>query len=98
MLSSACTFSYAIHKLNNLCSYLTVYSLMLVVALTAYIVGYVFFVYGALRASRSIHKGLVKSVLGTTLRWLDQTPTSRIITRCTQDIQAGLYILLRILL
>lgn len=25
----------------------------------------------------------------TFCRWLDQTPTSRIITRCTQDIQAG---------
>ncbi|GJE85927.1 multidrug resistance-associated ABC transporter [Phanerochaete sordida] len=68
--------------------YLTGYSLMLVVVLTCYTIGYVIFVYGALRASRTIHRDLVTSVLGTTLRWLDKTPTSRIITRCTQDIQA----------
>ncbi|KAG1858585.1 hypothetical protein C8R48DRAFT_775022 [Suillus tomentosus] len=43
---------------------------------------------GSMRASRTIHKKLVQSVLGTTLRWLDTTPTSRVITRCTQDIRA----------
>ncbi|EKM60769.1 uncharacterized protein PHACADRAFT_246884 [Phanerochaete carnosa HHB-10118-sp] len=68
--------------------YLTGYSLMLVFVATAYIIGYVVFVYGTLRASRTIHRDLVMSVLGTTLRWLDKTPTSRIITRCTQDMQA----------
>lgn len=80
---------------------------MLVFVLSAYNIGYIVFVYGSLRASRTIHSDLVMSVLGTTLRcvdvlvsgifvvlicltrWLDQTPTSRIITRCTQDIQAG---------
>ncbi|KAF8994369.1 hypothetical protein BDZ89DRAFT_1123364 [Hymenopellis radicata] len=31
---------------------------------------------------------LMQSILGTTLRWLDTTPTSRVIARCTQDIQA----------
>ncbi|KAE9406279.1 P-loop containing nucleoside triphosphate hydrolase protein [Gymnopus androsaceus JB14] len=35
----------------------------------------------------SIHKQLVQSVLGTTMRWLDTTPTSRVITRCTQDMR-----------
>lgn len=29
------------------------------------------------------------------LRWLDVTPTSRIITRCTQDIQSRMYAPLR---
>ncbi|KAF9007748.1 P-loop containing nucleoside triphosphate hydrolase protein [Hymenopellis radicata] len=46
------------------------------------------FVYGILRASRSLHHQLVQSILGTTLRWLDTTPTSRVIARCTQDIRA----------
>ncbi|KIY70664.1 P-loop containing nucleoside triphosphate hydrolase protein [Cylindrobasidium torrendii FP15055 ss-10] len=41
---------------------------------------------GALRAARTIHRRLMDSVLGTTLRWLDMTPASRIIARCTQDI------------
>ncbi|GJE99692.1 multidrug resistance-associated ABC transporter [Phanerochaete sordida] len=43
---------------------------------------------GRLRASRAIHRQLVDSVLGATFRWLDTTPTSRILTRFTQDIQA----------
>jgi hypothetical protein len=34
---------------------------------------------------------LVEAILGTTLQWLDVTPTSRVITRCTQDIRAGTY-------
>lgn len=61
---------------------------MLVVVLGAYLVALVTFVFGSLRASRIIHSDLIQSVLATTLRWLDKTPTSRIITRCTQDIQA----------
>lgn len=31
---------------------------------------------------------LVQSVLTTTLRWLDKTPTGRMISRFTQDIRA----------
>ncbi|KAH9041259.1 hypothetical protein EDB85DRAFT_1921835 [Lactarius pseudohatsudake] len=60
--------------------YLTVYALILL--------GYSVYVYGAVRASRTIHRTLIESVLGTTLRWLDTTPTSRVITRVTQDIRA----------
>ncbi|KAL0959258.1 hypothetical protein HGRIS_014529 [Hohenbuehelia grisea] len=43
---------------------------------------------GIVRRSRRIHHLLIDSVLGTTLRWLDITPTSRIIARCTRDIGA----------
>ncbi|KAJ3833329.1 hypothetical protein F5878DRAFT_646030 [Lentinula raphanica] len=43
-----------------------------------------------IRASSSIHKELIASIFGTTLRWLDTTPTSRVIARCTQDIRAVL--------
>ncbi|KAF8994841.1 P-loop containing nucleoside triphosphate hydrolase protein [Hymenopellis radicata] len=39
-------------------------------------------------ASQSLHHQLMQSILGTTLRWFDTTPTSRVIARCTQDIQA----------
>ncbi|KAI0085661.1 hypothetical protein BDY19DRAFT_964983 [Irpex rosettiformis] len=70
----------------NPLKYLTVYSLMLISGIILYFAAYLIFVYGCLRASRTIHENLVLSVLGTTLRWLDTTPISRVITRCTQDI------------
>ncbi|KAF8963028.1 hypothetical protein BDZ97DRAFT_1920149 [Flammula alnicola] len=41
-----------------------------------------------LSATRSIHVQLIDSIFGTTLRWLDETPTARIIARCTQDIRS----------
>ncbi|KZV67808.1 P-loop containing nucleoside triphosphate hydrolase protein [Peniophora sp. CONT] len=40
---------------------------------------------GSVRAAREIHKQLINSILGTTLRVLDKTPVSRILTRCTAD-------------
>ncbi|KAF5392014.1 hypothetical protein D9757_003343 [Collybiopsis confluens] len=46
------------------------------------------YIYGTTRASDYIHKRLVASVLRTTIRWLDRTPVSRIMTRSTQDINA----------
>ncbi|KAI1795060.1 hypothetical protein LXA43DRAFT_1080347 [Ganoderma leucocontextum] len=67
--------------------YLSVYNIMLVVGIICYCSSYVVYLFGVLRASRSMHATLVRSVLSATLRWLDKTPTSRIITRCTQDIQ-----------
>ncbi|KAH7912982.1 hypothetical protein BJ138DRAFT_1225912, partial [Hygrophoropsis aurantiaca] len=68
--------------------YLTVYALLLVLASIGYLSGWAIYYYGSLRASKTIHKKLIVSILGTTLRWLDTTPTSRVITRCTQDIRA----------
>ncbi|KAH7915135.1 hypothetical protein BJ138DRAFT_1170143 [Hygrophoropsis aurantiaca] len=68
--------------------YLTVYSILLLISCVTYSLAYVVYYYGAIIASRTIHQKLVEAVLGTTLRWLDTTPTSRIITRCTQDIRA----------
>jgi hypothetical protein len=38
------------------------------------------------RASLLVHRRLINSLLASTFRWLDTTPTSRIITRCTHDI------------
>ncbi|KAI8982789.1 multidrug resistance-associated ABC transporter [Trametes punicea] len=67
--------------------YLAVYIALLVVGVTVYCTSCLVYLYGVLRASRSIHKTLLQSVLSSTLRWLDTTPTSRIITRCTHDIQ-----------
>ncbi|KAJ3872652.1 ABC transporter type 1, transmembrane domain-containing protein [Lentinula edodes] len=44
------------------------------------------YVWGTVRASGFIHRRMVNSILGTTMRWLDKTPVSRIITRSTQDM------------
>ncbi|KAF9001810.1 hypothetical protein BDZ89DRAFT_1146638 [Hymenopellis radicata] len=68
--------------------YLGIYSSFTVGASIFYTFTVGVFVYGTLRASRSLHHQLVQSILGTTLRWLDTTPTSRVIARCTQDIRA----------
>ncbi|KAI0068093.1 P-loop containing nucleoside triphosphate hydrolase protein, partial [Artomyces pyxidatus] len=68
--------------------YLTIYVLLLVVSISVYTMGYTTYMFGNLRASRNIHRQLVQSLLNTTLRWLDTTPASRVIARCTQDIRA----------
>ena len=65
---------------------------MLIVGILFYCSSYVVYLFGVLRASRSMHATLIRSVLSATLRWLDKTPTSRIITRCTQDIQCSTYV------
>ncbi|KAJ6574743.1 P-loop containing nucleoside triphosphate hydrolase protein [Mycena capillaripes] len=77
--------------------YLGVFSLLLLIAITIYALSFILYTHGVFRASKSIHKQLVESVLGTTLRpvlfaiftaqWLDITPTSRVIARCTVDIR-----------
>ncbi|EMD41587.1 hypothetical protein CERSUDRAFT_79219 [Gelatoporia subvermispora B] len=66
--------------------YLGLYSAMLLVLTASFGLSFRTWVIGGLRASRKIHRELIASVLGTTLRWLDQTPVSRIIARCTQDV------------
>ncbi|KIK62964.1 hypothetical protein GYMLUDRAFT_259735 [Collybiopsis luxurians FD-317 M1] len=71
----------------NVIYYLAGYALILLFVVVAFSIGYVVYLFAVLRASRSIHKQLMQSVLGTTLRWLDTTPTSRVITRATQDMR-----------
>lgn len=44
--------------------------------------------FASFRAGRVIHDQLSESLLIATFRWLDTTPTSRIMTRCTQDVQS----------
>ncbi|KAG6837885.1 hypothetical protein H0H93_013038 [Arthromyces matolae] len=68
--------------------YIGIYSAMLLAGVALYCASYLLYIHGVIRASRSIHSQLLSSVLGTTLRWLDVTPTSRVIARCTQDIRA----------
>ncbi|KAH9829694.1 uncharacterized protein C8Q71DRAFT_789576 [Rhodofomes roseus] len=72
----------------NVPFYLAIYSLILLVSAACYYSAQAAYVFGTMRGSRAVHGQLISSVLGTTLRWLDKTPTSRMIARCTQDIQA----------
>ncbi|KAF7306575.1 ATP-binding cassette transporter [Mycena indigotica] len=53
-----------------------------------YITSFALYRTGVFRASKTLHQRLVEAVSGTTFRWLDTTPTSRVITRCTIDIQS----------
>ncbi|KAM5539772.1 hypothetical protein V8D89_006585 [Ganoderma adspersum] len=67
--------------------YLSVYCYITIAVMSCSAFSVWFFVGGSMRSARIIHEKLVASILGTTLRWLDKTPTARIITRCTGDIQ-----------
>ncbi|RXW23865.1 hypothetical protein EST38_g2012 [Candolleomyces aberdarensis] len=80
---------YGIHPPGGvpILHYLSIYGLLLLVAVVIYTASYVVYILGSIRASRTLHKNLIEAVLGTTLRWLDTTPISRVITRCTQDIR-----------
>ncbi|KAJ7754435.1 multidrug resistance-associated ABC transporter [Mycena metata] len=68
--------------------YLGGFSSLLFAGLVVYSVLYIYYTFGSFRASRTIHRQLVESVIAATLRWLDLTPTSRIIARSTVDISA----------
>ncbi|KIY70079.1 P-loop containing nucleoside triphosphate hydrolase protein [Cylindrobasidium torrendii FP15055 ss-10] len=73
---------------TNVAYYISIYTLLGIGEFIAFSAAYFVYIRGSIRASKSIHARLVESVLGTTLRWLDKTPVSRIIARCTQDIRA----------
>ncbi|OCH87049.1 hypothetical protein OBBRIDRAFT_796585 [Obba rivulosa] len=68
--------------------YARIYSLLLLVLAATFCFSWSTWIIGSFRASKKIHQELITSILGTTMRWLDQTPVSRVITRCTQDIDA----------
>ncbi|CAA7262822.1 unnamed protein product [Cyclocybe aegerita] len=69
-------------------SYLSLYSAILFFSMVLWVAAYGFYAFASMRASRTIHIALVESILGSTLRWLDETPAGRIIARCTKDIGA----------
>ncbi|KAJ7505414.1 hypothetical protein B0H11DRAFT_420761 [Mycena galericulata] len=66
--------------------YLGVYGSAALVAMVFYIAAHITYTFGAIRSTRVIHSRFINSIIGTTLRWLDTTPMSRVITRATQDI------------
>ncbi|KAF9475019.1 multidrug resistance-associated ABC transporter [Pholiota conissans] len=72
----------------NVFYYLGQYTLIITVMMIITTLSSIFFIFGSMRASRTINAVLVESILGSTLGWLDKTPTARMIARCTQDVQA----------
>ncbi|KAJ7837802.1 hypothetical protein B0H14DRAFT_2449202 [Mycena olivaceomarginata] len=68
--------------------YIGSFSLLVLVNLVIDLLSYVYFTLGSFHASKAIHMQLFDSIVGTTFRWLDVTPTSRIIARFTADIDA----------
>lgn len=68
--------------------YLGGYAVSSLLMIVVYGIAQIGLTLGTVSSARTLHKKLVDKVLGTTLRWLDKTPTSRVITRCTQDISS----------
>ncbi|KAF7353370.1 ATP-binding cassette transporter [Mycena sanguinolenta] len=65
-----------------------IYSLITLADIITHSWADIVFAYAVLRASRGIHRQLIESILGTTLRWMDITPASRVVARFTADINA----------
>ncbi|PPR03510.1 hypothetical protein CVT24_006998 [Panaeolus cyanescens] len=70
----------------NIAFFLSLYVLSLVVMQVFYGISDFYYLLGKIRAGRHINNTLIESVLTSTLRWLDETPASRILARCTQDV------------
>ena len=96
------------------CPYISSEGALLLFSVLIYCISYLIYIFGALRAAKSIHNQLIESVLGTTLRcgtpmgslyhlyvyshrwrWLDITPISRVIARCTRDMRASMFLTIR---
>ncbi|KAJ7491024.1 P-loop containing nucleoside triphosphate hydrolase protein [Mycena latifolia] len=71
----------------NVPYHISIYGGILFLTLAVYFCNSLIYLHGMVRASTVIHTELMQSILGTTLRWLDITPTSRVIARCTQDLR-----------
>lgn len=79
---------YGTHMHVDAPYYLAMYAVIVAATITFFLTQSLTDSLGRIRASRAIHRELVSAVIGTTFRWLDKTPTSRVVTRFTQDMQA----------
>ncbi|KAG9012453.1 hypothetical protein FRB94_006069 [Tulasnella sp. JGI-2019a] len=81
---------YEIHPGSevNAIWYLSVYGLIIMMGTAFMIISFLIYLFGTLRATRRTHARLARSVLQAPLRWLDSTPSGRIISRFTQDMTA----------
>ncbi|CAA7260747.1 unnamed protein product [Cyclocybe aegerita] len=67
--------------------YLMLYCVLVLLMIITLALSNMIFVTGAMRAAKVINTRLMDSISSSTWRWLDETPTGRIITRCTQDVR-----------
>ncbi|KAJ7657330.1 hypothetical protein DFH06DRAFT_1297973 [Mycena polygramma] len=72
----------------NVVFFLSVFVAIAFFSTVAMSIAFIFLVFGQLRASKVIHTSLLGSVFSAPLRWLDITPTSRILARATNDVRA----------
>ncbi|KAJ6468064.1 P-loop containing nucleoside triphosphate hydrolase protein [Mycena vitilis] len=72
----------------NVVFFLSVFVAIAFFSTVAMSIAFIFLVFGQLRASKVIHTTLLGSVFSAPLRWLDITPTSRILARATNDVRA----------
>lgn len=72
----------------SLVYYLGVYICLMLLQVTSYNASTLMSTFGCLRASRGVHRKLTASVLSSTLRWLDTTPTGSMLSRFTKDIKS----------
>ncbi|KAJ3844077.1 P-loop containing nucleoside triphosphate hydrolase protein [Lentinula raphanica] len=68
--------------------FLSIYLVLLVLTLATYSGGFALWILGSIRASQILHKLFIDSIMTSTFRWLDVTPTSRIMTRATADMRS----------
>ncbi|KAJ3814679.1 P-loop containing nucleoside triphosphate hydrolase protein [Lentinula aff. lateritia] len=68
--------------------FLSVYAGLLLSSMTMYSFAYTLWTFGSIRASQIIHRSFINSIMTSTFRWLDTTPTSRIMIRATADIRS----------
>ncbi|KAF9013105.1 hypothetical protein BDQ17DRAFT_1342742 [Cyathus striatus] len=66
--------------------YVGIYALLVISSSAIGSAQSMYYMFGTMRASQIVNSVLMGSILGSTFRWLDETPMSRIITRCTQDM------------
>ncbi|KAF7324455.1 ATP-binding cassette transporter abc4 [Mycena sanguinolenta] len=67
--------------------HLSIYAGILFATMMIHSCSFLVYLFGMVRASSIIHTKLIQSIMGTTLRFLDITPTSRVIARCTEDLR-----------
>ncbi|KAJ7696072.1 multidrug resistance-associated ABC transporter [Mycena rosella] len=66
--------------------FLGIHTASVVLAIVLYIAVEVVYAFGTMRTTKILHHLLMNSIIGTTLRFLDTTPMSRITSRITQDM------------
>lgn len=66
--------------------YLVVFFLINVASAAFVILSALFTYYGSLRASRTLFTRMLVSTMGATTRWLDKTPSGRIVNKFSRDI------------